>query len=369
MKRNSFTSITLSLSMLLFGCSTGNGASIHNSISVSNGKESDATVKKKIYLGNFNKISAQQGIKIVYSQGKNPGYADIAVTPSASDYIKVYVEDGCLKAKYEGKFTRITGPSIVHVSSPQLTEIEMSSAASLVVSSPISQKQGIDINLSSAAGVDFKRVECPYINFEMSSSSNVSIGYTTANLDMECSSASSVNIGEVRCAKADIELSSAASATIKKIANANIDLEVSSAAKANIHMADCKTVDVEASSHGNVKLSGSCRSLDKETSSGGSITVGNTGSNFSYSSSTSSSCTETAITNRKIAETNRKKAEANKIKAETNRKKAEANRQIAKANRQIAEANRQKAKAKRKKAEANRKKTEENTGECNLRIP
>ena len=53
--------------------------------SVSNGKDSDATVTRRAKIGDFSKIDASQGIRIIFTQGKNPGYADVRTTPSAKE--------------------------------------------------------------------------------------------------------------------------------------------------------------------------------------------------------------------------------------------------------------------------------------------
>ena len=93
----------------------GNPATVHfnynggNSGNVNNGKDSDATLKRKAKIGSFNKIEASQGIKIFFSQGKNTGHAEVLTTPSAKDYISVTVEGGCLNAHYKRGFKSIKG--------------------------------------------------------------------------------------------------------------------------------------------------------------------------------------------------------------------------------------------------------------------
>lgn len=366
MKKTSFFSIAATMCMLLFSCSIGNGTTFGHSGSVNNGKESDATVKKNVKIGDFSKIDACQGIKIVYSQGKNSGQAKVATTPSAVDYMKVYVKDGCLYARYEGDFDRIKGPSIITVSSKKLTEIDLSSAAHVSVVTDIDQRDGIGIDLSSASKVDFKEVNCPGIEIDLSSSAKVNIAATTANLDIDCSSASAVNVGTAKCGKADIEISSAADVSIDKLVKADLDIEASSASKANIQMYDCNNVYAEASSGASVKLYGNCRNLRKDSSSGGKVSM----------SGTSTTCigneTNTANLerNKAIAERNKVIAERNKEIAERNRAIAEGNRAKAEKNRLKAEKNRIKAEKNKAKAAKNRKKTgTENSGDVHLRIP
>ena len=329
MKKTSFFSIAATMCMLLFSCSIGNGTTFGNSGSVHNGKRSDANVKKSVKIGDFSKIDASQGIQIVYSQGKNSGHAQVATTPSAVDYLKVYVKDGCLYARYEGKFDRINGPSIITVSSKKLTEIDLSSAAYVNVVTDIDQRDGIGIDLSSAAKVDFKEVKCPKIKIDLSSSAKVDIAATKANLDIDCSSASAVNIGTAMCEKADIDISSASNVSIDKLVKSDLDIEASSAAKASIQMYDCNTVYAEASSGASVKLYGNCRSLRKDSSSGGKVSMSGTSTTCIGTDTTIAAAERNkaiAERNKAVAERNRAKAEKNRLKAEKNRIKAEKNK-------------------------------------------
>jgi len=285
--------------------------------SINNGKDSEATVKKDVKIGDFSKIDACQGIKVVYSQGKNTGYARIATTPSAVDYLKVFVKNGCLYARYEGKFDRIKGPSIITVSSKKLTNIELSSAANVNVITDIDQNEALDIDLSSAASVKFLDVKCPRLEIDLSSSAKVNIVATTANLDIDCSSASSVNIGTASCEKANIDLSSAANASISRLAKANLDIEASSAANANVQMAECDKVYAEASSGATIKLYGDCRNLQKESSSGGKVSLSS--SNMSYSAS-SKNIAKMEKKKSKIKEKQKKMATRKKKKATKSKK-------------------------------------------------
>lgn len=344
MKKTSFLSIAATMCMLLFSCSIGNGTTFGHSGSVNNGNESDATVKKNVKIGDFSKIDASQGIRIVYSQGKNSGHAQVATTPSAVDYLKVYVKDGCLYARYEGKFDRINGPSIITVSSKKLTGIDLSSAAYVNVVTDIDQRDGIGIDLSSAAKVDFKEVNCPKIKIDLSSSAKVDIVATKANLDIDCSSASSVNVGTAMGENADIDISSASNVSIDKLVKADLDIEASSASKASIQMYDCNTVYAEASSGASVKLYGNCRSLRKDSSSGGKVSI-------------SGSATTSIGTYKNIAA------------VEKNKAIAERNKAIAK-KRAKAEKNRLKAEKNKAKAAKKSKKTKtDNSGDVQLRIP
>ena len=130
-KINSFVIAVVCVATALIGCSMGKGG-------VTNGKDSEVNVKKEVKIGKFDKVNASNGIKIVFTQGRNPGVAKIATTSSAEPYLEVFVKDGELCARYKQHNKNINGPSIVTVSSPELEEVEMSSGATFTAKSDIS---------------------------------------------------------------------------------------------------------------------------------------------------------------------------------------------------------------------------------------
>ncbi|MDE6553451.1 MAG: DUF2807 domain-containing protein, partial [Muribaculaceae bacterium] len=121
------------LALMLSGCMVATG---NNGVSVNNGKDSEATVKKEIKVSAFNEVKASQGIKVIVSQGKFPGKVSVATTPSAEEYLQVNVTDGTLKVFYDNKAKedkKIKGPSIITVTVPELEEADLSSGANLLL--------------------------------------------------------------------------------------------------------------------------------------------------------------------------------------------------------------------------------------------
>lgn len=137
---NLIISMAATVSLLLAACSPSSivNSCVNGNVSVRNGKESDATVKKQVKIADFDGIDAQQGIKVLFSQGQNPGTANIATTPSAEKYLRVEVKDRTLHVYYGGNCKdKIQGPSIITVSSPVLNEVDLSSAARLEINSDL----------------------------------------------------------------------------------------------------------------------------------------------------------------------------------------------------------------------------------------
>lgn len=255
------------LCILLFSCSVGN-------VSINNGKDSDATVKKSVRIGNFSEIDASQGIKVTWTQGQSSGKAIVATTPSAEPYLKVYVKDGCLYLKYDTKSSKnvnVKGPTIVTVSSPELNGVDLSSSASLTVNGTWRQQGDVEIDLSSAASVSIARLDCRKLEYDASSSAKAAIHDLTASLDADMSSASSLRIKSLKGGDFEAECSSAAKLTVDSFFGNNINVQTSSAANISISGIDCDEIKADASSGSGISLSGQCRWISQDTSSGAKV--------------------------------------------------------------------------------------------------
>lgn len=255
--------------LVLIGCSMTGGNSI------SDGNVKDATVKKTVKIGNFSKIDAATGIRVVYSQGKSNGMAQIATTPSAEKYLKVYVKDGTLVARYENKDgNNIKGPSIVTVSSSNLSEVDLSSAARLQVNGNLDLSNSLEIDMSSASKATFNDITAKEIEIDLSSSANVEIG--TANvdkLDAELSSASRLEVSKAVATKLFLETSSAAKIAVGYFNGTGIEADASSGSNISVSDMTATKAYAEASSGAKVTLKGRCEHVNKDASSGGKVDI------------------------------------------------------------------------------------------------
>ncbi|MBO5444664.1 MAG: DUF2807 domain-containing protein [Muribaculaceae bacterium] len=231
---------------LVKACSDGN-------VSISNGKDSDATVKKTVKISDFDEIDASQGIKVVFTQGANSGTAKISTTPSAADYLTVEVQGSTLHAYYKGtKKASIKGPSIIYVSSPVLREADLSSAARLEVKGDLNVDGSLDIDISSASSVIFGNVVC-------------------SELNIDASSAASLECGSVKGGNLDIDISSAGKVSCTSFKGDSLKINSSSASKTVVDGIDCGDVYVEASSTAAITLAGNASRISKNVSSGASL--------------------------------------------------------------------------------------------------
>lgn len=260
------------VTLLIVGCSLSGGNPAGGS---NDGNVNDATVKKSIKIGDFNKIDAATGIKIVYTQGKATGIAKIATTPSAEKYLKVYVKNGELNIHYENNHgTNIKGPTIVTVISPQLKGVDLSSAARLQVNGNLDISGTLDVDLSSAAKATFNNVTAKSIDIDLSSSACVEMA--TANvdkLDAELSSAAKLVVTKAIATSIDLETSSAAKIQVGYFNGTGLQADASSGSSILISGITAQKAYAEASSGAKVTLKGRCEYLNKESGSGGKVDI------------------------------------------------------------------------------------------------
>lgn len=267
------TELAVCASLLLSACSI-NG--IANSNIRIEGNDEECTVKKTVKISDFNEIEASQSIKVIYVQGKNTGVASISTTPSAEKYLKVEVKNKTLKAYYSNtevdKNVKIKGPSIIRVSSPELYEVDLSSAANVSIEGDLKLNGNFELDLSSASSFNAGKVSCNKFDADLSSSASANIGELNGYLDADVSSASSIIIGKSK-GNIEAEASSAASIDIKSVVSSSVYARASSASSINLSGISGGNVDASASSGAKIKLSGKADTLKQNSSSGGSVKI------------------------------------------------------------------------------------------------
>ncbi len=254
-------------------------------------KKNEKKVEKTVSIPEFSSISASAGIKVIYTQGKSTGKAQVSTTESGDKYLVVEVKSGCLKLYYDSKRrgVNINGPTIVTVQSPTLKKVDLSSAASLQSNGTINQSSLIEFNLSSAAAATLTSINCDNLQADLSSSAALSVNsFGGTNLTLVGSSASSASFDKVNC-KGGVWLhtSSAAGMSIDKLTSESLSGDASSGSRITVDNINCKSVEGDASSGASVNLSGKCNVLKIESSSGGSVNTKNLSHN-SLSSNTQS---------------------------------------------------------------------------------
>lgn len=214
----------------------------------------EQTITRQVKIEDFNKIEVSQGIHLVVIQRENPGVAKVKTTSKLDDMLRVETVNGCLKVYFDNGNVKLNVPkdaTIVTVNTPALKDIEVSSAANVVLSGQFNINGELEVEASSSGKLYAKNLSCTKLDIEASSASVVSIGDYLGNLDVDASSASTVEVNSIKGREIDVEASSASTVTIEKI--------------------NCLKIGAEASSASKISLAGTCSQLKKDASSGARI--------------------------------------------------------------------------------------------------
>lgn len=261
------------LSMMLGGCVISTAQ--NGSFNVSEGKESDATVKKEVAIEEFNSVSVSQGIKVIFTQGQNSGKASVATTPEAESYLRISVEDKTLSVRYETpnmKNVKIKGPSIVRVSSPKLSQVSASSGADFKLDGAYTDNGDLDVSMSSSAEFEGTSVVCANLVVNLSSSGEFNLDTYTGNLNLKLSSGAEFELDKLN-GDVNVSSSSGADCEIKKITGKSIMSQASSGGDIKLKSVAVESVNAQASSGADITIEGQTGSLNKSASSGGSVNV------------------------------------------------------------------------------------------------
>ncbi len=265
------TGLAVCSALILSSCSINSIANSNVSIE---GNNDELSVQRSVKIGDFNEIEASQAIKVVFVQGPNNGVASISTTTSADKYLRVEVKDKTLKAYYTNtnglENVKIKGPSIIKVSSPELNEVDLSSAANVTIEGDLNSSGKLEIDLSSASSFNASKISCQKLAIDFSSSASAYIGELTGFLDAELSSASSFEIGSIK-GNVDVEASSAASMSVNSLSSSAITADASSASSIKLSGISGGAINATASSGAKINLSGKAKSLNHEASSGAKV--------------------------------------------------------------------------------------------------
>lgn len=172
---------------------------------------SSTFVTFEVAASSINAIEGSSSINVIYTQA--PKTAVIVEAPdNLADLLEISVKSGTLSAGLK-PHASVNGSSnvTVHVSSPSLRKIDMSSASSLEVAQGLAIDGNLSVDASSAATVSMNGLSGENISIDCSSSARISISaITVSSVTAEASSAAQIDLsGE--CSSVRFEASSAAS--------------------------------------------------------------------------------------------------------------------------------------------------------------
>lgn len=197
----------------------------------------------------INAIDASSSVKVIYTQA--PKSAVIVEAPdNLVGLLDISVKSGTLTAGLKpGALINGNSNVTVHVSSPSLREIDMSSASALEIAQDFAIDGNLSIDASSAASINMS-------------------GLVGDNISIDCSSSAIVSISGIRVQAISAEASSAGQICLAGECS-SVSFEASSAA--SINASELTYEGGHASASSAASISSSNPNLHKEVSSGGSI--------------------------------------------------------------------------------------------------
>lgn len=155
-------------------------------------------------------ISTSASIAVIYTQTHTTS-VKVECPENLKDLLDISMDGNCLEAGFKSN-TSINGDCnvTVHVSSPELTEIDASSSSRVTIADGLTQTATLDIEASSSASVDIRNITVGSLGADASSAARIClIDLKADTIDAEASSAATIYLsGEGNTA--EYEASSAA---------------------------------------------------------------------------------------------------------------------------------------------------------------
>lgn len=160
----------------------------------------------------FTKISVQQGITLYLKQGKEFGIT-IEADDNIISHVKTEIKNGQLNVFLDPNvIIRSFTAMNVSVATPEITDLDVSSAARLIGSSPL-RVDKLELSASGAAVVKLE-VEGKELDVEASNAAKLELKGAVDRLELEMSSSATLKAWDLRVTDCDAEVSNAAKAEV-----------------------------------------------------------------------------------------------------------------------------------------------------------
>jgi len=232
--------ITLLISIFFVSC--------HLDMNLGDGKRGNGNVitEGRNISESFTAVKASEGLDVYVTQGNN---ADITVEADENiiDLIRTDIKDGVLRIHTEKRIGRAKAKK-VHVTLPNITELDASSGADLESNGVITSDRLI---LDSSSGADIKvNVKAGELECDASSGADIRVAGTADMLIADASSGSDIKARDLEVKKCIAEASSGADITV------NVS----------------EQINAKATSGGDVKYIGNPTVVKKNSSFSGDVT-------------------------------------------------------------------------------------------------
>lgn len=209
---------------------------------------------KTISVNNFTKVMVSRGLPVIYMQGalkpvKIEGKRDIV------DAIKVTDDHGTVTISLPSGKNYNTKDLMITLTSPNLTDVQISSGSSFICSSEFKTTKALNISGSAGSAITLYSLSGATLNADISGGSALSIGRAnvgTSNLDI--SGGSGVNLIELNCKTFNCDLSSGSGLNVSGSAkNGHIDISGGSSYNGNKFDVGAGSIDISGGSTANLK--------------------------------------------------------------------------------------------------------------------
>ena len=221
---------------------------------------------KTISVNNFTKVTVSRGLPVIYVQGalkpvKIEGKRDIV------DAVKVTDDYGTVTISLPSGKNFNTKDLMITLTSPNLTDVQISSGSSFMCSSEIKTSKALNITGKAGSAITLSSLSASTLNAVISGGSALSIGRTnvdTSNLDI--SGGSGINLTQLKCKTFNCNLSSGSGLTVSGSAkNGNIGISGGSSYNGNQFDMGAGNIDISGGSAAN--LNGNKLNVDCDKSS------------------------------------------------------------------------------------------------------
>lgn len=212
--------------------------------------ETGEVVTREFKVGAFDEIQINAPVNVVFTQGASSGKAVVRGASSLVDHLVFDVRGDKLIIRYEGLGNNVyvnsgEGAVKIELSSPELSDLSMTSASSFSATSISGNNFDLDISGASRFKVD--NISTSYTEFEISGASHIDVvSFSGAHFDLCISGASHIDVSKMGLDKLDLDVSGASHLDLDNVTTKRAWIDVSGASHVDIS-GNCDEADIECS--------------------------------------------------------------------------------------------------------------------------
>ena len=205
-------------------------------------------ITKKVKVGDFDGISTATSIDVVYTQTSGMQDIEVYAPDNLMEYVKIEVEEGVLKVKFQSKENPFNGINIrgkhqteVRVFAPAIHTLRASSSGDIMLKNGLQTQGQVTMKSSSSGDIEGGEVVCD-------------------ELIASASSSGDVILDKVECRSANLSASSSGDVEAKNLRANRVVAGASSAGDVTCYPVE--SLKASASSSGSVNYKGDPKDID-----------------------------------------------------------------------------------------------------------